>query len=153
MREAVALKRRISLRAAGLPEPIVAGFRSNGFFSVFFDQDPVYQFDDRGRLRRAFRRGLLYRTQGHTLAELTRVRTVRQTILERRDLNPTELSSFVSEMGSFLSSLQQTLANGQVQVLATVPADGDLTSDVAVAMDQVLAADEQLAPAFPTRRE
>ena len=71
--EAVALRRRIELALPGCDNPVVAGYRSTGALSLYFGADPVYQFDERGRLRRAFVGGHLYRTQGTTLAELTRV--------------------------------------------------------------------------------
>lgn len=33
---------------------VVIGFRSRGQLSLYWDQDPVFQFDEAGRLRRAF---------------------------------------------------------------------------------------------------
>jgi hypothetical protein len=74
MAEAVALVRRVELALPGQDEPLVCGFRRDGSFSVYVGQDPVFHFDSRLRLRRAYRGGKLYRTQGDTLAELTRVR-------------------------------------------------------------------------------
>ena len=54
MREAVALTERVELFVPGFEELITIGFRSNGAMSIFVGQDPVYQFDPSGRLRRAF---------------------------------------------------------------------------------------------------
>jgi hypothetical protein len=98
MREATALVRRVELDVPGEPEPVVCGFHADGRLSVYFGSDPVYHFDPEGRLRRAFVDGHLFRTQGTTLACLTRVRTHAVTELRRRDLNPEELAAFFREM-------------------------------------------------------
>ena len=45
--EATALVERVELLLAGLPEPVVAGFRPDGSASLFFADDPVYQFNSR----------------------------------------------------------------------------------------------------------
>lgn len=152
MREATALKRRISLRVAGMPEPIVAGFRTNDYFSVFFDQDPVYQYDNQGQLRRAYLGGLLYRTQGNTLAQLKRVRTETQTVLQREDLNSDQLAGFLTTMSEFISRLLTAFENGTVTVLETIPDDPAIADQVTTALRQVTASDVALAPAMPTRR-
>ena len=152
MREATALKRRMSLRVAGMPEPIVAGFRTNDYFSVFFDQDPVYQYDNQGQLRRAYLGGLLYRTQGNTLAQLKRVRTETQTVLQREDLNSDQLAVFLTTMSEFISRLLTAFENGTVTVLETIPDDPAIADQVTTALRQVTASDVALAPAMPTRR-
>jgi hypothetical protein len=152
MREATALKRRISLRVSGMPEPIVAGFRTNDYFSVFFDQDPVYQYDNQGQLRRAYLGGLLYRTQGNTLAKLKRVRTETQTVLRREDLNNNQLAAFLATMSEFTSRLFNAFENGTVTVLETIPNDPAIADQVTTALQRVIASDVALAPAMPTRR-
>lgn len=152
MREATALKRRVSFRVAGLPEPIVAGFRSNDYFSVFFDQDPVYQFDNEGRLRRAYRNGLLYRTQGSTLAQLQRVRTAEQTTLKRSDLEPAELREFLAQMTAFIQGLWDAVRNGTAEIQQQIPDNQDIDRAVATALEAVLSQKtEPLAAALPTR--
>lgn len=152
MREATALTRRISLGVDGQPEPIVAGFRRNGFFAVYFDQDPVYQFDDSGRLRRAYRGGLLYRTQGHTLAELNRVRTETRTVLERSDLNAPRLAEFLAEMCRHIDSLRRAMMGGAARVIAAEPDRETVFTAVVDSLESVLNAEAALAPALPTRR-
>jgi len=59
----------------GEPENVIARFRADGSPSIYFGSDPVYHFDEAGRLRRAFVEEQLFRTQGDTLARLTRTRT------------------------------------------------------------------------------
>ncbi|MDA1017654.1 MAG: hypothetical protein O3A00_24745 [Planctomycetota bacterium] len=94
MREATALVERIEFRISDEAQPIVAGFRRDGRFSIYFDADLVYHFDEQHRLRRAFVDGDLYRTQGTTLARLRRERTQSQTVLRSHDLSADELADF-----------------------------------------------------------
>ena len=49
---------------------LTTGFRRNGDLSIYLDQTYFYQFDTEGRLRRAHVDRFLYRSQGHTLAQL-----------------------------------------------------------------------------------
>jgi hypothetical protein len=63
MAEATALRRRVQLQVPGEALSIIAGFRDEGRVSIYFGPDPVYHFDEQGRLRRAFVAGRLYRTQ------------------------------------------------------------------------------------------
>ena len=111
MREASALTQRIEWQSGEDSERITAGFRRTGGLGVFFDQDPVYQFDADGALRRAFVDGLLFRSQHSTLAELRRVRTPQQTTLLRRDLNAAELADFREAMRNRLADLHSSLTN------------------------------------------
>ena len=58
IREAVAMPERGEFRVPGLDELVTVGFRTTAAMSVFIGQDPVYQFDPAGRLRRAFANGV-----------------------------------------------------------------------------------------------
>ena len=62
MREATALVQRAEFSAGG--KPVFVGFRTNGAASVFFDSDPVYQFNSNGELRRAFVAGDALQSRG-----------------------------------------------------------------------------------------
>src|SRR5437870_346539 len=78
-------------------DPIVAGFRRDGSLSIFFGGDPVYQFNARGELRRAFVNGLLYKAVQGKLAALRRVRSADETQLVRHDLTPAETVQFLDQ--------------------------------------------------------
>ncbi len=151
MREATALRRRVSLLVPDIPQPVVAGFRDNGSLSLFVDQDPVYQFDPAGGLRRAYRRGLLYRTQGNTLAELNRVREPERTVLQRHDLTEHQLADFLAEMQATLQSLLAAISESRVE-LAQLIGGGSVLDDVVSAIARILRQNCPLAPAIPTRR-
>jgi hypothetical protein len=121
MREATAYTRRCLVRTEGSQTPLFVGFRGNGGWSLYFGDDPVYQFDGDGRLRRAFVDGRPLRSQGSTLAQLTRKRGERVTELLRRDLSPAELESFRSELCGRLRSLCDKLQRGAWELLESIP--------------------------------
>jgi hypothetical protein len=150
MAEVIALVRRIELQVPGQDQPVIVGFRANGWLSIYFGPDPMYQFDQQGRLRRAFVGGLLYRTQGSTLAQLRRQRTDVETTLLRRDLTEVELVEFQSVMLRGISSLHGELVDRKVVLLRQVPAEDDpLIDDLAARLDRVLKSPEFLAPPIP----
>lgn len=128
--ESTALVRRAELAGRGLAEPVVVGFRRDGGLSVYFGPDPAYHFDPAGRLKRAYRGGRLYRTQGETLAELTRERTPKETALRRRDLRPEECEAFLAEMVGRVTSLGARRGRGEVRVTRQFPeADATFWTD------------------------
>jgi hypothetical protein len=126
MTDATALRQRIELVMDGESEPIVAGVKSNGYVSVYFGADPAYHFDAAGGLRRAFVEGLLYRSQGNTLARLSRTRTAQTVDLARHDLEPAELEHFLASMETRLGHLQAALERGAVKITRQVPENENL---------------------------
>ena len=145
MREATALSPRIELVLPGEAETLVAGSRADGRLSLYFGSDPAFHFDAEGRLRRAYCEGHLYRSQGTTLARLTRHRTAEETQLQRHDLNPAELEAFLRVMRERLESLRQALDEGSVEVVQEVPPEADFLPVLRVAMVAILAAEPRLA--------
>ena len=121
MREAVALPDRVELSVNGFESLITIGFRSNSAMSIFIGQDPVYQFDPEGRLRRVFVDGLLYRSQHTTLAMLKRERTDTQTLLLRTDIADDALQSFRGTMLFSLQILEQKLNSADFTIRRSVP--------------------------------
>ena len=133
-------------------EPIVAGFKRGGAFSVYFSADPVFQFDVESRLRRAYVQGLLFRTQGSTLARLERSQSSDETTLLRHDLTDRELVEFRERMHVQLSQLHAALENGFAEPLRQVPELDDVMSDVRDALRRVLDAGVPLAHSIAGRR-
>ncbi|MEK6258703.1 MAG: hypothetical protein AABP62_08785 [Planctomycetota bacterium] len=153
MVEAVALVRRVELRTPRRNGTVVLGFRTNGWLSVYLGPDPMYQFDELGRLRRAFIDGLLYRTQGTTLAQLRRQRTNSETTLLRQDLTETELADFRNVMLSAIVSLREQLVQRQTVLVQQVPGEDDhLLHELATGLGRVLKSPEFLAPPIPGKR-
>jgi hypothetical protein len=124
--EATALRQRVELELPGAVEKVTAGFRDNGGGSVYFGADPVYHFDADGGLRRAFVAGDLYRSQGKTLARLTRTRTGSEVHLVRHDLDAAELAGFLAAMRGHLDRLHNALVDNSVRVAQQVPAAADI---------------------------
>lgn len=154
MREATALVRRAEMTYPGRieGEPVIAGFRRDGRLSVYFGADPVYQFDDQHRLRRAYVAGFLYRTQGETLARLHRQRTAEETLLLRHDLDLSELAEFRQSAMQTLMELQNALDADEVQILAQIPQDEDLLNDLQSALAAILKQHLPLGPPIPGKR-
>lgn len=140
IREAVALTERAEFRIEGSVELITIGFRTTKAMSVFIGQDPVYQFDPEGRLRRAFVDGFLFRSQHTTLARMVRERTETQTLLLRTDLSESELADFRSRMFFALQNLQQSIRDGSAVISRSVPADVDLIPQVLSGLHLALSA-------------
>jgi hypothetical protein len=148
MREAVALPRRVQLQIDGHDDPVVAGFFRDDRLAIYFGEDPVFQFDADGRLRRAFVNGRLYRTQGSTLAELSRIRSADSTELSRHDLSSAELEAFVREMENHLRALRQSISIQPPAVLLQVPIEGGILPLLAQRLDLILSAPGALAAAI-----
>lgn len=151
MREAVALRERIELRIFGFDPLVTIGFRDNTAMSLFIGQDPVYQFDSLGRLRRAFVGGLLYRSQHTTLAMLRRVRTETQTILERTDLDADRLALFRASMMQDLRQLELALQNADYEVIRSVPETDSHIDRILTAQKTISQADPWLSPVIRRR--
>ena len=151
IREATAMRNRVEWQIAGESEPVFAGVRSDGSLSVYFGQDPVYQFTPSGQLRRAYAEGFLYRTQGETLARLNRERSPEQTVLARNDLNSDEMSQFLTKMDERLTQLLKSISSGSAIQLRWV-SEGD-PADYQSLVESAINASPKLAPAMPTRRQ
>ncbi|MCG6157034.1 hypothetical protein [Rubinisphaera margarita] len=130
---------------------VFVGFRSLGQPSFYFGADPVYQFDELFRLRRAYHSGDLYRSEGTTLSRLRRHRSDNASILSRQDLNTNELNEFRTEMEIWFRGLLEALSRGLVTAgRTTEPADEFLTR-VETTSRQVLEKMDQLSPAIAAR--
>ena len=99
---------------------VTVGFRSDCSMSIYFNQDPFYQFDSDGLLRRAFADGFLYRSQGTTLAKLQRERTEGRVTLVRTDLTQSELQEFHQRMESLLHEFRNAVHTGKALQLRSV---------------------------------
>jgi hypothetical protein len=135
MAEATALRERIELELPGETEHLVAGFRDEGRFSLYFGSDPVFHFDADGALRRAFVAGDLYRSQSPTLARLRRMRAGSAVNLIRHDLDARELEAFLAAMRDRLDRLQTALDSGAVRVITQVPSGVEMLPRLIAAVD------------------
>jgi hypothetical protein len=132
LREATAFVERIELAPGGQPSNghVVAGFRADGAMSIFFGEDPVYQFNAAGQLRRAFCDCELYKAIGGRLVSLRRVRQDRELQLLRHELASDEQETFLAQMRQRLSEFVKQLDGGQMLIVGQVPADVDVLGRV-----------------------
>ncbi len=137
LREATALVERVELRLPGQPESVVCGFRRDGAASFFFGQSPVYQFNSRGELRRAYVGGLLYKVDGGRLAEMRRVRTATAVELRSRQLLPEETAKFLRDAEDCLRRLRDALFGGKAEVVGQVPGEQEVASRVAAWLQEL----------------
>jgi hypothetical protein len=145
LREATALIERVAIVSRSVlagekcasteTAPIVAGFRANGSFSLFFGEDPVYQFNSVGQLRRAFVDGRLYKAVGGRLIELQRVRQHHQVELRRHELTAHEESGFLSRVVDRVHALQALLDSGNYQIAGQIPPNAHVIDRVQKWMD------------------
>ena len=150
MRDATALVRRIEFSVPDFVEPLTAGFRRHGGLSLYVGQNSVFHFDEDCRLRRAFRDGVLYRTQGETLAALTRDRRKTATILVRRDLTGPELNDFLNDMKAVIRKVRSAITENRVEVLRRIPQnDANILTEIHDVLFNVSAAKTVLAPPIP----
>src|SRR5262245_26728992 len=102
LREATAFVDRIELALPSASRAtsahVVAGFRRDGGLSIFFGDDPVYQFNAAGELRRAYFDGNLVKAVNGRLASLSRIRTGSEVQLVRHDLSDAEEIAFLEQM-------------------------------------------------------
>ena len=130
--DATVLVDRAEFRLASVTERgvclVTAGFRENGQLSVYFDQDPFYQFDEDGRLRRALEDGFLFRSQTVTLARMHREREGTRTMLVRHDLTADEVLAFRTRMREKLRDFAAALAADKLQRLRRVVVSDDFES-------------------------
>lgn len=150
--EAVALTSRVELRLPDEERPILIGYRDNGWCSIYVGQDLMLQFTPAGGLRRAFRDGDLYRTQGKFLSRLRRHRTESETMLLRSDLSASELAEFRLFVHQTVRRLLAAITSGEAAAQRRVAHDSDSFTDrVVTTLKQILNAEEFLAPAIVKR--
>jgi hypothetical protein len=134
LREATALLQRAELRVEPFPEPVVAGFRHGGAFSVYFGGDPVYQFNTAGQLRRAFVDGLLYKAEQGWLVALRREHNDQETLLVRHLLDAREQSALLQDAQQALTTLATALQQHRFTLLGQIPEDGDIVTSIQFAL-------------------
>lgn len=140
LREATALVQRIEFaprdsQTGGAPEQpesehIVAGFRANGAFSVYFGDALVFQFNAAVELRRAFCDGLLLKASRGHLISVRRHRMESEVQLLTHALSESEEAAFLKRMSEHLINLSRRLNAGSFEVVGQVPPNSDVLERV-----------------------
>ena len=152
VKEATAYQLRGEFSIPNWEHPIFAGFRENGAFSFYVGSEPVYQFDNQGRLRRAFVAGQLYRSEGTTLCSLERRRTETESILVRTDLSPEQCEFFQWGMHEAIRQIEEAISGGRYVVRDVVGTEELWINKIKEACKLVFDSQEFLAPKFVERR-
>ena len=126
LRDATALVERLSLQTPDWPDHVVVGFRSNGSASIFFGEDPVYQFNNKHELRRSYWRGQRIKSESGKLFALVPEPDVSRLRFVGRDFDEGQTHGYLAELTGRLEQLRTALANGNVQVVGQMPPDHDL---------------------------
>lgn len=151
--EAVGMTSRAELLSEPNRPPVIVGFRPNGWFSLYFGQDLMLQFTLKGSLRRAYRDGDLFRTQGTTVSRLRRHRTDSETTLLRHDLSRNEFHQFKAWAKDVLAQFRTDLIAGKYQVECEVNVlPRPLMEEVHAALERILATEQFLAPAIKGKK-
>ena len=119
---------------------VFVGFRTGGAVSYYFDQDPVYHFNDRGALRRAFVDDRLIKTEQGRLVELQRQNGENQVTMLRHVMTEKLQRLFCQSVWQQLDLLRQTIASGDFSVEGQVVPAGE-----ASALDRLRATLKQLS--------
>jgi hypothetical protein len=124
--DATAMVARIELRPTRAAEPVLAGFRPDGSLSLLFGEDPVYQFNSLGQLRRAFVGDRMYKADRQRLLAIERKTRGGRVQLASEQLPAAVAAEFTASLSDRLSELAAAIATGAVEVVASVPAEADV---------------------------
>jgi hypothetical protein len=126
LRDAVALVPRVlfRLQLSGRRVELFAGFRGESL-SLYLDDDPVYHFNDRGELRRAFIEGRLIKAEHGRLVSLMRKRTEQEVALERQSGSEDASREVSARLAQILSDLVAEMNANRFEVVGQIPEDGD----------------------------
>jgi hypothetical protein len=125
LRDARGLSPRVQLEvelSAG-PAELFAGFRGESL-SLYFGQDLVFHFNDRGELRRAFVAQELIKAERGRLIAMRRERTEAEVSLVSRPLEAGAERSLLVDLERRLRELADAFAGDKYRVVGEVPADG-----------------------------
>ena len=133
LRDARALVPRVLLRLelADRSCEVFAGFRGESL-SVYFGDDPVFHFNDRGELRRAFVDNRLIKAERRRLVALERKRSEAETALEGGPLNAKDVAALLEEIRRRLTALGQAVEAQAVEIVGQFPDDGDAVARLRV---------------------
>lgn len=130
LREATALVERGEFRIDGENEPIVAGFRRDGSFSLFFGSEQVVQFNSAGQLRRGYFDGRLLKADKGRLVWLTRERTAEAVYLHSELLTEPERGVILHRAAGLVDCLSSHLTEGTFTLIGQVPTAGNIVERV-----------------------
>jgi hypothetical protein len=130
LREATALVQRAEFQLSDEPEPVVAGFRRDGSFSLFFGSERVVQFNSAGQLRRGYFEGKLLKADKGRLVWMTRERTADAVVLYSQELSSAEAADTLRRATELIERLSLALQQGTFTLVGQVPAAEDIVPQI-----------------------
>ena len=132
LRDAVAFTRRVmlSVKEESYNAELFIGFRDNGCVSFYCDQDPVYQFNSNGELRRAFINAQKLESAECKLVALTRQRNGAKLELLREPLSSEGTLSMLQDIETKLDEILNTLQANAYKLVGHVPENENILPDV-----------------------
>ena len=126
LRDARALTPRMLLRVTfdGRDVELFAGFRGESL-SLYFDDEPVYHFNARGELRRAFIDGRIVKAEHARLVFLERELNERATILRPSGRSGELQAALVADLTNRLQHCRAALRDSQYSLVGQEPKAGD----------------------------
>lgn len=136
LRDATALTPRLSLRTTlGSREVAVfAGFRGDAL-SIYFDEDPVLQFNAKQELRRAFVDGQMYRADLGRLMALRRNADARGVELLAEALDEKRHDALLALAAAQLAALHEAVRAGGYALVGEAPPGGGAVDRLAAWLD------------------
>ncbi len=135
LRDAKAMPRRVMmhcvLEPGGGEVEVFAGFRANGALSLYFGEDPVYQFNADGELRRAFVGDAIVKADGGRLARWGRENRAEQVEMHRHDLTDDEQRALLERMYQLLERLLGAILKQDYKQAGAVPEGEPVEEQVA----------------------
>lgn len=119
---ATALVPRAEFECAG--QIIVAGFRRQGRFTVYFTPDFMVDFDTENAIRRAYHNGLLYRAEpGRRLTRLRRQRSESKTTLIGESQSEEETGVFLEFVHCAIARIEREIPASRRALKRVIPID------------------------------
>ncbi len=138
LRDATAFVPRVMLRVPILGKSceVFAGFRADAV-SVYFSVNPVYHFNSRSELRRAFVDDRIIKAERGLLVAWEPQRSADAVTMQSRVLSPPERQEFGANLLEHLAELRVVLEQKNFDLMGQVPADCDAVSRLQSWLDQV----------------
>ena len=137
LREATALVERAEFSVAGSNEPAVVGFRRDGSASIFLGVDPVFQFNRRDELRRAYRQGYLFKAECGRLVRLQRNPTATAIEMVRHMLSDDEQTAFLDDLVHRMTELRLEIGASNWTLIGKIPETVDVMTRIQTWLDQL----------------
>lgn len=113
-------------------EAVTIGYRSSGALSIFFGQDPVYQFNDAGQFRRGYIDGELLKAESGRLVRMRRERDDQKTTLVSTSMSDVDQAEVIVKIEWRLSEFAESIEEGETTCTAIIPEDADVAAEFLV---------------------